>query len=241
MSISAQSVARRVVAALNDDASVRWALSEVVRAINDAQRQIAIDRPDLLATTSTITLAAGTRQTLPANGLKLLAVNRNASGAAVRVVNRDMLDAQIPNWHAIPPSAAIRHYVFDAREPTVFHVFPPALSTAQLEVVYSAHPVLIAEPAHGASLPADHATDISAPAVVLGNLTVPDHLVVAVADFALARLLLKDSEAGSAQRAMAHFQSYANALGIDMKATLAAGPNSNSPFNPLRPAIATPG
>lgn len=241
MTITAQSVARRLVTTLNDNASERWALSEVVRAINDAQLQVVIDRPDLLATTATVTLVSGTRQTLPAGGAKLLAVNRNANGTAVRIANRDVLDAQLPGWHAFTAAATVQHYVFDPREPTVYHVFPPATTAAQLEIVYAAYPAAIALPAVGAFLPTDHSTDSTAPAIVIGNLSVPDHVTVPVIDYALCRLLLKDAEAGSVPRSIAHYQAYATALGLDVKSTVIAGPNSNSPFNPLRPAIGRAG
>jgi hypothetical protein len=241
MTITAQSVARRLVTTLNDEVSTRWPLSEVVRAINDAQLQIVIDRPDLLLKTATVTLDPGTRQSLPADGAKLLAVNRNANGTAVRVTNRDVLDAQLPNWHSYTASATVRHFMFDPREPKVYHVFPPATNTAQLEIAYAAYPTVLALPGVGAVLPSDHSEDSVAPTVVIGNLSIPDHLAVAVTDYAICRLLLKDAEqSGVAGRVTSHYQSYATALGLDVKSTLAAGPNSNSPFNPLRPAISTP-
>jgi hypothetical protein len=237
MTITAQSVARRLVTTLNDESSTRWTLGEVVQAINDAQLQIVIDRPDVLAVTATVTLAPGTRQTLPAGGAKLLAVNRNANGVAVRVTNRDVLDAQLPGWHTHAASTTVRHYVFDPREPAVYHVFPPAAASAALEIVYAAVPPTIALPGLGAVLPPDRAVDNTAPTVVIGNLAVPDHLAVAVTDYAMCRLLLKDAESGGAQRVTAHYQAYATALGLDVRSTLVAGPNSNSAFNPLRPAV----
>lgn len=241
MTITAQSVARRLVTILNDETCTRWPLSEVVRAINDAQLQVMVDRPDLLATTTVVTLVPGTRQTLPNGGAKLLAVNRNANGTAVRVTNRDVLDAQLPGWHAYTPSPTVRHFMFDAREPKVFHVFPPATNAAQLELVYAAYPTVIELPALGVTLPADHATDSTSPTAVVGNLSVPDHLAVPITDYAVCRLLLKDAEqTGVAGRVTAHYQAYATALGLDVRSTLAVGPNSNSPFNPLRPAISQP-
>jgi hypothetical protein len=239
MTISAQSVARRVVATLNDDASVRWTLSEVVRAINDAQMQVLIDRPDLLSKTATINLVSGTRQSIPADGAKLLAVNKNANGTVPRVCNRDQLDVQVPDWHVRPASPTVRHFMFDPREAEVFYVYPPATPAAQLEIAYAAYPTHIAEPPVGAALPADPLLDAN-PTVVVGNLSIPDYFALAVSDFALCRLFTKDIEAGGAMRVSAHYQSYAMVLGIDIKSTLMEGPNSNSPFNPLRPAISAP-
>ena len=53
----------------------------------------------------------------------------------------------------------------------------------------------------------------------------------------LYRAYTKDSEyAGNAARAQAHYGAFANALGVEVKATLAVGPNPVG--NPNRPAIA---
>jgi len=241
MTITAQSVARRIATTLQDVASERWALTEVVRAINDAQRQVLIDRPDLYAKVTTITLAAGTRQTIPADGAQLLAINRNDSTSknAVRAANRDILDAQIPGWASMTPSVVVQNYCFDAREPRAFHVVPPATTSAKLEIVYATYPTDIPLPAVGAVLPADPSAD-AVPTVVIGNLSVSDEFTRAITDFALMRLYVNDSEVGDMQRAMAHYSAYAGALGIEGKSRLAAGPNTNSPFNPLRPAISQP-
>ena len=68
MAISAQSTIRRAVDILQDNSSVRWPVDELVRYLNDGQREVALYRPDALVTNSTITLVAGSRQSLPGDG-----------------------------------------------------------------------------------------------------------------------------------------------------------------------------
>ena len=64
MTITAQSLVRRVVDLSQDRTSIRWPLNELVRWMNDAQRSIVKVRPDALNTTTTMSLVAGSRQDL---------------------------------------------------------------------------------------------------------------------------------------------------------------------------------
>ena len=100
MPIPAQQIIRRCVETLQDTTSIRWPVAELVRYLNDGQREVVLYRPDAMVTNATVTCVAGTKQTLPANGAKLIEVVRNARAAgtkrAVRMVNREILDAQTP-------------------------------------------------------------------------------------------------------------------------------------------------
>lgn len=213
MAIAAQSIVRRVVETLQDNTSVRWPVNELVRYLNDGQREIVMYRPDAMVTNGTVTLAAGTRQAIPANGAKLIEVIRNNSASSkrsVRLVNREILDAQTPNWHSITGVAEILHFMYDPRDPKVFYVYPPATTSAALDLVYAALPTDVSEPADGATYTA-----------VTGNISVPDIYGNVIQDYILYRCYTKDSEyAGNASRAQAHYGAFANALGIEMKATV---------------------
>ena len=66
-------------------------------------------------------------------------------------------------------------------------------------------------------------------ATVTGFLSVPDVLSNPVIDYVLYRAYMKDSDyAGNGQRAMASYQAFATALGIEIKGTLVVSPNSSS-------------
>jgi len=219
MSIAAQAIIRRVVETLQDTTSIRWPVAELVRYLNDGQREIIVHRPDAMVTNASLTLTAGTKQSLPSNGAKLIDVVRNSAGTkrAIRMCAREILDAQSPGWHNLSGVTEIVHFMFDPRDPKVFYVYPPAQSAgASVDLVYSALPTDIAEPAAG--------TDYSA---VSGAISVPDIYSNALQDYVLYRAYTKDSQyAGNEARAQARYAAFANALGIEIKATVAVAPQS---------------
>jgi hypothetical protein len=105
MTVTVQSVIDRVQVTLQDTTGIRWpVVGELVLFVNDAQREIALLKPDASATTANVQLVTGTRQTIPAAGNRLLALVRNMSdtsggatgGRAIRLVSGEVLDAQTP-------------------------------------------------------------------------------------------------------------------------------------------------
>ena len=229
MPISAQSIIRRCVETLQDTTSIRWPVPELVRYLNDGQREVVMYRPDSMVTNQTVTCVAGSRQSLPANGAKLIEVVRNARVAgnrrAVRMVNREILDAQTPGWHALTGADDVLHFMYDPRDPRVFYVYPPATANTQLDIVYAAYPPDITEPADGSLYTA-----------VAGNISLPDIYGNVLQDYILYRAYSKDSDyAGNGNRAQAHYAAFANALGIEIKATVAVAPNPvGNPNQPQR-------
>lgn len=219
MTITAQSVVRRAVETLQDSTSIRWPINELVRYLNDGQREIVLHRPDSMVTNATVALVAGSKQALPAGGAKLIEVirNTNSTKRAVRQCNREILDAQTPGWHALTGVTEVLHFMFDPRDPKVFYVYPPAAASgASVELVYAALPTDITEPADGVTY-----TSVS------GNIGVPDIYGNALLDYILYRAYSKDSEyAGNAQRAVSHYTAFANSLGVELKATLMVGPTT---------------
>ena len=227
MAILAQSIIRRVVETLQDSTSIRWPINELVRYLNDAQREIVLYRPDSMVTNASVTLAAGSKQAIPATGSKLIEVIRNTgTKRAMRITNREILDAQTPGWHNLTGVTELLHYMYDPRDPKVFYVYPPATTAASVDLVYSALPTDITEPADGVLYTA-----------VSGNVSVPDIYGNTLQDYILYRAYSKDSEyAGNAARAQAHYGAFANALGIEIKATVAVAPTSAG--NPNMPRAA---
>jgi hypothetical protein len=229
MPISAQSIIRRCVETLQDTTSIRWPVPELVRYLNDGQREVVMYRPDSMVTNQTITCVAGSKQGLPSNGAKLIEVVRNARSAgtkrAVRMVNREILDAQTPGWHNLTGVDDVLHFMYDPRDPRVFYVYPPATTNAQLDIVYASYPTDIVEPADG-----------SLHTAVTGDISLPDIYGNVLQDYILYRSYTKDSDyAGNAARAQAHYAAFANALGIEIRATIAVAPNPTS--NPNRAQV----
>ena len=206
MTVTVQSVIDRAQTVLQDTTGVRWpVVNELVLWINDAQREIALLKPDASATNATITLVTGTKQDIPSGGNRLLRVVRNMSAASggvgkrsVRVVDREVLDAQTPDWHdpSVTGDAAhttvVKHYIYDDSNPRNFYVYPGVAGNAYLEVIYSSNPAAVAQSA---------------------NLSIPDIFANAVMNYVLYMAYMKDAEyAGNAERATSHYNLFTNSV-----------------------------
>jgi len=223
MTTTAQSIVQRATDLLQDQTSVRWPVRELIRWLNDAQRSIVKARPDAMNTTTTVTLAAGTRQDLDNMSLtpppaKLIEITRNMAATstkgAVTLINRKILDAQTPGWHNVTSGVNVIHYMFDGRDPKTFYVYPPATTLAQLELMYSAYPTDIPDVADGVTYTA-----------VMGNLSLPDIYADDVLNLVMYRAYSKDSEyAGDPNKAAAYLQMVTASLGAEVAATVAVGP-----------------
>ena len=241
MTIAASAILDRASKVVQDTTNVRWPMAELVQWFNDGQREIVLHRPDANPQTAFVTLAAGTRQKLvtgtgsggvgasvvPAKLLDVICnYNGSARTTAVRLVQREVLDAQTPGWHGATAAGEAKHYMADARDPLAFYVYPPANGSGKVEVLFSAYPTDVTESGGAVS----------------GNMSLPDIYGNALLDYVLYRAYSKDSEyAGNAQRATFHCQSFANSLGIELKGTLLAGPQmSGSVWNPNTPRTAQP-
>ena len=213
----------RVQDTLQDTTSVRWPEAELLRYINDAQREIVNFRPEASSKTANLQLVTGTLQTLPTEGLRLIKVTRNMSDAsggatgarAIRLVSVDILNTQEPDWNnpSVSGDAAhgtnIKHYVFDEDDPRRFYVYPGVSGNAFVEIVYSKSP-----------------TD-------LGNtsatIDLDDTYGNAIVDYVLFRAYLKDAEyAGNQQRAGQHYQLFTTSLGQGAGAQALLSPNADN-------------
>jgi hypothetical protein len=129
---------------LNDPNDVRWTQADKIRYINDGVLAIGLVRPDAIAKNATLALAAGSKQVLPADGLRLLDVRRNTGGNAVLYIDRTILDHQLPDWPTLTQKTVIKHWMYENANPKVFDVYPPAKLGASLDIVYSAIPTKVA-------------------------------------------------------------------------------------------------
>ena len=221
MTVTVQSVIDRAQAILQDTTGIRWPVtSELVLFVNDAQREIALLKPDASASNTTVTLVTGTKQSIPADGNRLLRVVRNMSAASsgtgkrsIRLVSREILDSQTPDWH--DPSVSgdashtsiVKHYIYDESNPRNFYVYPGVAGNAYVEIVYSANPATVAQS---------------------GNLSIPDIFANAVTDYVLFRAYTKDAEyAGNNQRASTHYNLFINSVTGKGQIDVITSPNSD--------------
>ena len=197
---------------LQDNTNVRFPNEELLKFFNDAQKEVVLHRPDAKMVNTTFDCVTGSKQTLPSAALRLIEVIRNVDGRAVTQVQRRILDETLPNWHeSTAGTNKIERFVYDPADPKNFYVYPKAISaTHSLEIVYSSSPSEIAI--------SNFSTDTTV-------ISIDDVYSNCLLDYVLYRSYQKDSEfAGNAQRAMMHYQSFANALGIKTQADAATTP-----------------
>ena len=206
MSLTAQNIMDRASMIIQDLTNVRWPLTELTNWLNDGRRELAVMRPDIYATATTLTLAAGSKQSLPSGSLRLLDVPRNVGGPAVTITQRGFLDQQNPSWTTGAGTSTIKHFMLDERYPTQFWVYPPATASAQVEVIYEQAP-----------------TDY----IASSTLTSFEELYGgALVDYVCYRAFSKDSEyAGNAERAIAHYNQFSNSLKTGGAVSVATSPN----------------
>ncbi len=207
--LTAANILARVNNILQNTGNIRWSSSEQLEYLNDGQREIANFRPDATAVDANVQLVAGTQQTIPADGLRLISVNRNMSGTAtsatggraVSKVNLDVINSEEPSWHdptvtgKAAHGAIVKHYMFDNRDPRKFSVYPGVAGNAYVEVVYSKNPTNLTSTSD--------------------TIEVDDIYVNALINFVLYRSFLKESEfAANFERAGAHYQIFTQNLGI---------------------------
>lgn len=188
---------------LQDATGTRWPETELLKWFNMAQQDIVNHRPDTHAESVLHRCVAGTRQVLPPQALRLIRVLRNESGSkrVIDMIEQRILDEQRPDWHDDSnPQSEVQHYIYDDRTPKEFMVWPAVVANTEIRMTISTAPAIVSI--------ADFKTDTQ-------TLGLDDTYANPIMDFILFRAYSKDvTYAGSPQKAMAAYQSYANALGI---------------------------
>lgn len=213
MSVTAQSIIDRVRIQLIDNGSIkRWSDSELLLWLSDGQRTIVTASPGNSSSTEVVPLVSGTKQTIPSDGNMLLYIVRNTNaagtvpGRAVRIVSREILDAQNPDWHSSTASATVQNYIFDPQEPLIYYVYPPNTGAGYVELVYS-------------HLPADM-TSLSS------TLVVQDIYQTALFDYVMFRAHQKDSDFAAGQAVASNYlQLFMAAVGQRDAGILSTNPN----------------
>jgi hypothetical protein len=186
--------------------------------LNDAQRAVALARPDSNSVTETIQLIPGSRQTIPATAVRLMDVSRNRgsdglfSGDTIRMAERDVQDMVSRSWHRTPTGTIIRELFYnDKKDPRTYWVrpaVPPAPSTVWIEITTS-------------KLPAD-LTDADTDAIAL-----PDTYGTPMQQWMLYRAYSLATQAvNQYQRATSYFSAFFNILGVKLRNDMWLSPNA---------------
>lgn len=218
--IIAQSIVDKTQIILQDTTGIRWPADELLGWLNDGQREIALLKPNAFVRNTAVKLAAGTKQALPTDGVQLIDVVRNmgttgtVAGRSIRIAMREVLDAQLPDWHLATPASAAKHYMYSPLDPKNFYVYPPQPATNQgyVEIIYGAAP-----------------TD----ATLAGAISLDDIYHNVLIDYILFRAYSKDTEYSADQgRAGQHQQAYIASLTGKINVEIGTNPNSQAPANP---------
>ncbi|KEP68813.1 hypothetical protein DL1_08480 [Thioclava dalianensis] len=227
--MQSKDILKRARAILSDAGNVRWTVTELNDCLNDTMQEIALHRPSAFAETRVIPLAEGTYQEIPEDFSLLLRAVRNitsdvdakprVSGPIVTPIEREILDSQMANWHdtnSVPFNQVVTHIVFEELAPRSFYVFPGNDGTGKMEVLGAVEPE---------KLPVgSNALDIETYDATIPLSTVYQSVLI---DGVLYYAYSKDMNmAGSAQRAVAHYQKFLGALGVRTGLTNTQNPNT---------------
>lgn len=198
---------------LQDTGATRWGNNELLSWVNDGQRELVTLKPEANTKISSVALVAGTRQTLPTDGVQFFRVIRNMGtapgntpGRAVRNVDLAAMDAQSPDWHSATATAVTTASMFDAHDPLRFYVHPPSNAAGFVEVLYSAYP---------------------ADCTLVGNLNLPDAYAPAILYYVLFRCYAKDAEFVQAgELAARYYALFRDVVGVKAQTEASRNPNA---------------
>lgn len=186
----------------------RYPDSKLLKWLNEAETAIIDARPDALTRHDTITLVAGTLQSIPADSIMLVDVIRNLpQGRACTATKRGHLDSFQPNWHNELPEDEVVEWAYDPqRDRPRFYVNPPSTGGArQLELVTSYVPTKLT---------------LASAAIHLHDVYVP-----ILVDYVCYRSFMDGTEVDkSIGKANAYLQSFGQRLGLQTQARTAIDP-----------------
>lgn len=212
--IPVQDILSRVIDLLidydrGDDA--RWSDAELIRWINDSRMAIITRRPQAGAVIDSVSLVAGSLQTVPDDAVSFLDAIRNMGsdgktpGRSIRRTDRQNLDDDDLYWHRSAPRAEISQFSFDDRIPRRYYVYPPAKSGTNIEISYARNPEAVASTSDVLDFSAEY--------------------IDAVVNYVCYRAKTKDSQYANAAEAVAYYGAFNDSLGIQTQTGNAASPN----------------
>lgn len=205
MTFQAKDTMKRASVTLQDDGAVRWTATELLDYLNDGMRELISMKPTAKTQTVQLSLASGTKQTLPAQYTILSRVICNritGSKRAIRpLAKREILDSQIPGWQdpdVLPFAAAVTHVIHEGAEPRTYYVVPGNDGNGIIEAMVGAYPTPVSAPTAPANLEIENYT---------ATVDLDDIYMNALTDYILYRAFSKDGSApNAANRAVAHYE-----------------------------------
>ena len=205
----------RVSAELTDKQRTAWSLDDLVHYYNSAIASIANYRPDIFATTTVFTCAAGTRQAMPSGAIKLIEVERNTGGRKIRFFERGQLDDMDPEWMTGTGATEAEAYLHEAANPRAFWLYPGVAEGVKVDLVLSALP--------------DPVTVNSVNSGVV--VQVDDTYLTPCMDWIIYRAYMRDSDdTANSARGQLHLQAFAQYLGVKIETDQALASIRNNKY-----------
>jgi hypothetical protein len=206
--IVAQAIINRAATAiLNDPNKVRFKQADQLAFLCEGQRLIASVRPDAYSADTTITLAAGVKQALPATAHVMLRPRYNLAGGTtpsrmITAVSLESLDYIDPAWRAGVQKDTVKHVVYDPQNPASFDVYPPVVNGTKIVALLGL-------------VPAD---------IVIGaTILLDDTFEAPLFNYVMARNYEKDAEyAGNPARVQAYYALMQSQLGMQAQSFAAS-------------------
>lgn len=214
MTIAVQDIVDRVTDLLLDkdrgDDEARWTNAELFRWINDCRMAIITRRPQAGAVIETVSLVAGSLQTVPDGAVTFIDAIRNIGasnqpGRVIRRTDRQNLDDDDLYWHKGAQKGEISQFSFDDRIPRRFYVYPPAAADTKIEISYAKNPAEVTKLTDGLDFQPEY--------------------IDAVVNYVCYRAKSKDSQYANAGEASAFYGAFNDALGVQSQSQTAASPN----------------
>lgn len=146
--IAVSVILNRASKTLLDETNVAWADTELLDYLRAGINAIVANKPDASVKNVAFLVVAGSKQTIPNDGIQQLDVVRNLGasgntpGKVIRQVERTALDHSDPDWH-LKTGPEVLHFCSDKRDPRTFYLYPARVPPWSIELVYVAHPARI--------------------------------------------------------------------------------------------------
>ncbi|MCG5537861.1 DUF6682 family protein [Halorhodospira sp. 9622] len=186
--------------------------SEMLRAAMD---QLALVRPEAFQRVASVALQRGVTHHIPEDGVRLIEVTANVDqglpGEAVTRVDGATMARFDPAWRSRPEADQVDHYLWDERQPRVFHTVPAVRSGTRVQIVYIQQP----------------------PAFEVGEYPtleqMPSHYREPLRHWMLYRAWLKGTRPGIEPKAQAHYEWFYHALGEKVPTSQRVDPRTQEP------------
>lgn len=194
---------------LQDDLFTRWPKEELIGYFNDAQMAVIQNRPDAYTKDTDITCAAGTKQTLPEEAIRLIDIRYNTDTMRSIVFRpRVEMTEYDPMWYGSTGEEEAECFFYDEREPKVFFLYPGLADQKKVNGVYSLAP--------DRHIPAnvDDTTDADLDSIYSN----------AIVEYMLYLAHTKDFEYSEQAKAQTHLQAYMALLNIKSQSDVGMTP-----------------